>query len=557
MGRDDSTAKTAGTASGAVLGLLAVTQFLMAVDSSVMNVSISALVEDLDTTVTAIQGVITAYTLVMAATMITGAKVGDLLGRRRALRVGLVVYACGSALTAVAPNVVVLLIGWSILEGLGAALIMPTLVALIAGNFTGQARATAYGVLAAAAAVAVAAGPIIGGFVTAYFSWRWVFAAEVLIAGGLLMGTRIIADVPAEKRPQFDLVGAGLSALGLGMLVFGVLQSSTWGWFTPRVPDGPDATPQLAGISAVTWLVLGGLLVLWLFVSWLRHRVDKGQEPLVDPALFDNKQLTGGLIELLFQYLVMMGVFFTMPLFLSLVLGLDAFETGLRMLPLSLALVVTAPAVPKLFPHVGPRRIVQIGLLAMLVSTVLLAARFEEGAGASVTTLPFILLGVGMGALASQLGNIVVSAVPVERGGEAGGLQYTAQNLGASLGTALVGAVVIASLGTLLLQGIQASPELDAALKEQAAIQIGSGIDFVSAAQVEDALSETGLSTTEQAVILDEYESAQLGALSKGMILLSLFVIVALFFTRRIPADPLTPDDEPAETGTTAPSAPS
>jgi EmrB/QacA subfamily drug resistance transporter len=533
-------ARDSGTA---VLGLLAVTQFLMTVDASVMNVSISSLVEDLNTSVTAIQGVITAYTLVMAACMITGAKVGDLLGRRRALRVGLVVYACGSGLTAVAPNVIVLLLGWSVLEGLGAALIMPTVVALVAGNFTGARRAMAYGVLAAAAAVAIAAGPIIGGFVTAYFSWRWVFAAEVVIAAAILIGSRVVHDVPADDRPRVDLVGAVLSAAGLGLVVFGVLQSGSWGWAQPRIPDGPDATPQLGGISAVTWLVLGGLLVLWAFLAWQRRLARHGGTPLVDPALLRSRQLTSGLGVLLMQFLVMMGVFFTMPLFLSLVLGLDAFETGLRMLPLSLALVVAAPAVPKLFPRAGPRRVVQIGLLLMLGATLLLAARFEEGAGAGVTTLPFVLLGLGMGALASQLGNVVVSAAPVERGGEVGGLQYTAQNLGSSLGTALVGAVVIAALSTTFLQGIQRSEELDPALQQQAAIELSAGVEFVSVEQAKAALADTDLSADEQEAILDAYESAQLAALGKGMVLLALLVVLTLFLTAGLPPKPLVAAD--------------
>jgi EmrB/QacA subfamily drug resistance transporter len=521
--------------------LLALTQFLMAVDASVMNVSIGALVEDFDTTVTVIQGVITAYTLVMAATMITGAKVGDLLGRRRALRIGLVVYACGSGLTAISPNVAVLLLGWSILEGLGAALIMPTLIALVAGNFVGRQRAVAYSVLAAAAAIAIAAGPIIGGFVTAYFSWRWVFAAEVLIAGGILVASKVIRDVPVEEKPQIDFVGAVLSAAGLGMFVFGVLQSSSWGWVAPRIPSGEDATPQLAGISGVTWLVLGGLLLIWLFLYWQRRLASKGGSPLIDPSLWGNAGLTGGLSLLLVQFLVMMGAFFAVPLFLSLVLGLDSFETGLRMLPLSLALVVAAPAVPKLFPRVGPRRVVQVGLLLMLGATLGLAAGFEAGAGAAVTTVPFLLMGLGMGALASQLGNVTVSSVPEERSGEVGGLQFTAQNLGSSLGTALVGAVVIASLGTLFLQDIEQSAALEPALKEQAAVEISSGVEFVSVAQVENALETTDLSSNEQAEILDAYEAAQLGALRKGMILLSFILVLALFLTRRLPTKPLIP----------------
>jgi len=522
-----------------VLALLGLTQFLMTLDASVMNVSISALVDDLDTTVTAIQGVITAYTLVMAAGMITGGKLGDLLGRRRALRIGLVIYACGSGLTALAPNVAVLLVGWSVLEGLGAVLIMPTVTALIAGNFTGRARAGAYGAIAAAAAVAVALGPIIGGFVTAYYTWRWVFAAEVVVALGILLASRVIRDAPTEDRPGLDLVGAALSAAGLGVLVYGVLQSGSWGWVRPRVASGPDATPTLFGISAVTWLVVGGLLLLLAFVAWQRRRVARRESPLVDPALFGNRQLTAGLTALLMQYLVMMGMFFAMPLFLSLCLGLDAFDTGVRMLPLSLALVVTAPAVPRLAPRASPRLVVQAGLVFMLAAALLLAARLEDGAGAAITTLPFLLMGVGMGAMASQLGNVIVSSAPVERGSEVGGLQYTAQNLGSSLGTALVGAIVIGSLGTLVVQGIQSSPELSSGTKQELVSDLDSGVGFVSDADATTALTAKGVPPDERAVVSGVYSSARLEALRDGMIALSLFVVLALFLSARLPAKAL------------------
>jgi EmrB/QacA subfamily drug resistance transporter len=529
-----------------VLPLLAVAQFLMTLDASVMNVSISALVDDLDTTVTAIQGVITAYTLVMAVSMISGGKIGDLIGRRRALRVGLVIYALGSGLTAVAPNVVVLLLGWSILEGIGAALIMPTVTALIAGNFTGRARAAAYGTIAAAAAVAIAVGPIVGGFVTAYASWRWVFAAEVVIAAGIFVGTKAIPDVASEGRARFDVVGAVLSAAGLGLVVFGVLQSGAWGWIEPKVTEGSSATPSWLGLSPVVWLVLAGLVTLWAFLAWERRVRDRRGSPLIDPSLLGNRQLTTGLVALLMQYLVMMGVFFAMPLFLSIVLGLDAFETGVRMLPLSLALVITAPLVAKLLPNAPPRRVVQVGLVVMLAATLLLAARLEDGADASITTLPFILLGVGMGALASQLGNVVVSAVPVQRSGEVGGLQYTAQNLGSSLGTALIGAVVISSLGSLLLANVQASTGLNDAIKQQASVQIRSGVQFVSDDQLKAALSGSGLSEADQQEILSANEDARLGALRRGMVVLSLFVVLALFLSRGLPAAPLvgSPDGE-------------
>ena len=529
----------------AVLALLATTQFLMTVDTTVMNVSISALVADLDTTVVAIQAVITAYTLIMAASMITGGKLGDLLGRRRALRLGLVVYAAGSGLTALSPNVIVLFIGWSVLEGLGAALIMPTVTSLIAGNFSGPQRARAYGLIAASAAAAVAAGPIIGGFVTANFSWRWVFAAEVLIAAVILIGSTRVPDVVVEHRPTFDGIGALLSAAGLAMIVFGVLQSSSWGWVAPRIATEPDATPQLARISLTAWLIAGGGFVLWLFVLWINRRKNRGRAPLFDPSLLDDPVLRGGLSVLLTQYLVSSGVFFTVPLYLSIVLGLDAFETGLRLLPLSLALVLVALGVPRFAPNASPRRVVRVGLLLMMGAALLLAVLLgENNADAGIVTVPFLLLGSGLGLLASQLGNVIVSSQPVEVSGEVGGLQYTAQNLGASLGTALVGAVVLGTLATQLLIGIEESPEVGDAVEQAASVRLQAGAEFVSDAQLEAALAQTPVSPEEQAAIIAANADARIMALQFGMIAVAFVALLGLYYTSRIPRRPL--ESQPA-----------
>src|SRR3954454_16391656 len=208
-----------------VLLTLAAGQFLMTLDSSVMNVSIATVAKDVGTTVTGIQGAITMYTLVMAALMITGAKVGALMGRRGAFALGCVIFCCGSSITSIAGSLPVLLFGWSFLEGVGAALILPAIVALVAGNFPTERRPAAYGLVAAAGAIAVAVGPLIGGFCTTYFSWRWVFAGEVVVVLIILLLTRRIADAPSETRPKLDIVGTILSAAGLGLLVFGVLRS--------------------------------------------------------------------------------------------------------------------------------------------------------------------------------------------------------------------------------------------------------------------------------------------------------------------------------------------
>jgi MFS family permease len=451
------------------------------------------------------------------------------------LRIGLVVYAAGSATTAIAPNVGVLLVGWSVLEGLGAALIMPTIVALIAGNFTGRQRAAAYGTIAAASAVAVAVGPIIGGFVTANYSWRLVFVVEVLIAFGILAVSGRIADVKAVERPKLDGVGVLLSSLGLASVVFGVLQTSSWGWVTPRVPDGPDATPSIGGLSMSVWLIIGGLVLLWVFMLWLRYRKDHDLEPLVDPDLFENRQLRDGLITLGLQYTITSGLFFTVPLFLSIVLGLSAFETGLRLLPLSLALVVVAPAVPRLAPNVAPRRIVRLGFLLMLLAGLLLGALLSEGADASIVTVPFLLVGAGLGMLASQLGNVIVSSEPVERSSEVGGLQYTAQNLGASLGTALIGAIVIGGLGGLILEDLSEDPAVESALVETVGVELADGAEFVSDAQLEEALAGTDLSDEEAEVVLDANSEARIEALKNAMLALVVLALAGLFVSGRLP----------------------
>jgi MFS family permease len=523
-------------AGGATLVLLtlAAGQFLMTLDSSVMNVSIATVAKDVGTTVTGIQGAITAYTLVMAALMIIGAKIGALIGRKRAFAIGCVIYGCGSFTTAVAPNLPVLLFGWSFLEGVGAALILPAIVALVAGNFPTERRPAAYGLVAAAGAVAVAVGPLVGGFCTTYFSWRWVFAGEVVLVLAILLLTRRMADAPVTERPQLDLVGAVLSAVGLALLVFGVLRTSEWGWVQPKV-DGPS----WAGLSPSLWLVLAGLLVIWVFFQWQARREAKGQEPLVRPTMLRNRQLTGGLTMFFFQYLVQAGFFFVVPLFLSVALGLSAIDTGVRLLPLSLTLLAAAIGIPKVFPHVSPRLVVRVGLLSLLAGTVVLLAGLDPGVGPEVVFVPMLLVGLGIGALASQLGAVTVSAVSDDEATDVGGLQNTMTNLGASLGTALAGSLLIASLTSAFLSNIQQDPAIPSSVKEQAQTELAGGVQFVSDADLEAALEEANVAPETAEAALDANADARLAGLRSALAILALLAIVALFLAQSIPRRPI------------------
>ncbi len=513
-----------------VLLTLAAAQFLMTLDASVMNVSIATVAEDVGTTVTGIQGAITAYTLVMAALMITGAKIGAIIGRKRAFAIGLVIYASGSLTTALAPNLPVLLFGWSLLEGIGAALIMPAIVALVAGNFTVERRAGAYGLVAAAGAIAVAVGPLVGGFFTTYFSWRWVFVGEVLIGAAILVLSRRIADAPVEQRPRLDWVGSVLSALGLGLFVFGVLRAGEWGWIQPK-----GGGPSWAGLSPTVWLMLGGLLVIWVFFRW-EARVDaRGGEPLVRPSMLQNKQLTGGLTMFFFQFLVQGGFFFVVPLFLSVCLGLSALETGVKLLPLSVTLLVAAVGIPKLFPDVSPRLVVRSGLLLLLAGTVVMLAALDVDAGAEIVFVPMLLIGLGIGALASQLGSVTVSAVSDEEASEVGGVQNTMTNLGISLGTALAGSVLIAAVTSGFLLNIAENPAIPAEVTARAQVELAGGVPFVSDDDLEEALAQAGVDPATSDAALEAYADARIEGLDAALAILALLAVVALFLAQRIP----------------------
>jgi MFS family permease len=531
-------------AAGMVLLTLASAQFLMTLDSSVMNVSIATVAKDVGTTVTGIQAAITFYTLVMASLMITGGRLGQIFGRKRAFAVGCVIYGCGSLITALSPSLPVLLAGWSVLEGVGAALIMPAVVALVASNFARAERPRAYGLVASAGAIAVAAGPLIGGLFTTYLSWRWVFAGEVIVVLIILALTRRIADTPREEGARLDVVGTVLSALGLGLIVYGILRSGTWGFVQPKA----DA-PRWLGLSPVIWLVLGGGIVLRVFLWWQHRRQARGQAVLLNTAMLRNPTLRGGLISFLFQYFLQAGLFFTVPLFLSVALGLSAVATGVRLLPLSITLLLAAAGVPRVFPNASPRRVVQIGFGMLFIGVVVLLGALDAGAGPEVVTWPLLLVGLGVGALASQLGSVTVSAVPDEQSGEVGGIQNTVTNLGASIGTALAGAVLISALTTSFLVGVEKNPAVPQNLADKAQVELAGGIPFMSDKDLQAQLDKAGVPAKAADAIVTENANARINGLRSSLSLLALVALLALFATRHIPTEqPVASPESEAET---------
>jgi MFS family permease len=527
--------------------ILSSAQFVMVLDSSVMNVAISQIVADLDTTIQGVQTAITLYTLVMAAFMLLGAKLGDIMGRNRAFAIGLAIYGVGSLTTALSPSLAVLLVGWSGVEGFGAVLVIPAIAALTAASYEGRERALAYALLGGIAAIAVAAGPLIGGWVTTEFSWRYVFAGETVVVIGILLVRGQIARAPGpQRRPRLDVVGVALSSSGLGLVVFAILRSSVWGFVEPRTPptiSGTEITPL--GFSPVPFMVLGGVALLWAFSEWERRCARLGRDQLLDTTMLAIAQLRAGLSTLLGQQLVLMGTFFVIPVYLQVVLGLDAFETGKRLLPLSVAMLVFALLGPRIAARRSPRTVAQLGLVAVSIGAMVMLATLDVKLNDTGFKVALALIGAGAGLLASQLGNVIMSSVAATKTSEAGGLQGTAQNLGSSLGTAIIGAVLLASLATGFSERIADNPNVPAAARQTIIAEAEQGIDIVPVETAEQAAVKAGLTPDQARAVADDYGDAQLDALRLSLGAVALAALLSLWFTRRLPTHALADDEIP------------
>ena len=523
--------------------VLSVMQFLMVLDTSVMNVSISQLVADFDTTVSSIQAVITLYSLVMAALMIAGGKVGDIVGRRRVLVIGLMLFAAGSALTTVSWSVASLALGWSVLEGIGAALVLPAMAALIAGNYRGGDRVTAYGVMGGTAGAAIALGPIVGGWITTQYSWRAVFGAEVVVALGVILASRVVVDSPRPTaRPKLDIVGALLTAVGLTAIVGGLLMSSTWGWLTPV-----NSPIQPFGYALTPFVVCVGLAILYVFVLWEARRERLGLDPLVRLRLFRIHPLKSGLTTLLSMNVVFMGVFFILPLYLQIFLGLNAFETGLRLLPMSLVMFVVSFCGGPLLYVLSPRSIIRISLFVMVLATLLLLVTVEPTFRERDFVLSMALMGAGMGLMASQLGNVILSSVGPESRSEAGGLQYTAQQLGGALGVALIGSIVMTGLASTYINQLGRNSDIPPATTQSVEVDLSNGVKFVPGTQAATAVAAAGFTGAVADQLVATYEEAQLQSLKSGLLAAAGVAALSFLVTGGLPTRRL--DDLAAEQG--------
>ncbi len=388
------------------------------------------------------------------------------------------------------------------------------------------------------AAAAIAAGPLIGGWVTTTWTWRVVFAAEtVTVIGILLFRKRMRPSPRLASPPRLDVVGAVLSATALALIVIAVLQSSAWGWVQPiDAPEinGVPITPL--GFSVVPFMILGGLGLLWAFADWEERRVRRGEDALLDVKLLSIVPMRAGLGSMFMLQLVLLGTFFVLPVYFQTVLGLDAFETGLRLVPMSVTMLVCALAGPKVAARRSPRTVSRAGFLGMAIGATLVLANIDVTLDGWAFGLGLAIFGGGAGFLASQVGNVIMSSVPAERSNEAGGLQGTGQMLGGSFGTALIGAILLSGLTSAFVAGIAENPTIPVETRDAITAQAETnGLDIVTVEQAEQFALDAGIPADQAAALADEYGSALLDGLRSALGAVAVFSLLALGFTRRLP----------------------
>lgn len=516
--------------------VLGITQFVMVLDSTVMNVSISTVVKDLDTTVSALQAAITFYTLTMAAFMLTGGKLGDKWGRLKAFKIGAVIYGIGSLITALSPNIGTLFVGWSVIEGLGAVLVIPATAALIASHYKGKDRVIGFTALGAAGGLAVALGPLIGGYLTTYYSWRYVFVAESIIMACVLAYSFTLKETKVISKIKLDLPSVFLSAGGMMLLVFGILQSKTWGWFTPMTkPEiaGHEIAPL--GISIVAYLIIAGIIVLRYFVKRQQMLEASERNPLLKVSMLDIKPLRSGVAVLSGQYFITAAIFFVIPIYLQMVLGYDALETGKKIFPLSVAIVLFSTLGSRLITRYSPKQIVRLGQWALIGGCLVLTGAITPDMNNVQFGAALFIVGIGLGLLVSQIGNVTMSAVSESETSEVGGLQGTFQNLGSSLGVAIIGSVMIASLTTGFVNAIESNPNISSTVKAKIESNSKAGIPIASAADVEDYALKAGLPQAEAEAVSKDYAASQIDSLKSTMFFLSALALLTLALSRNIP----------------------
>jgi len=435
-------------AARALILPLALAQFIASYAATNMNVAISAIAKDLDTTVAGVQTAITLFTLTMAALMIPGSKLTDIWGRKRCFMLGLLIYAVGGLLAALSFGLPQLIVGYSLLEGVGSALMIPPIYILVTVAFPDiKSRARYFGVVSGAGGLGAAAGPLIGGLVTSAISWRASFGLQVLVVALIMYLARSITDqAVAKPRPRFDLTGAVLSAVGLFFVVLGLLQARTYGFLISRTDFkiGNTVLIPKGSISPVwVFVAIGALFLLWFFLH-VHSGEKRGRDVLLPLRMFRNKVANLGLGTQVIQWLVLQGSFFVVSVYLQEVNHYDAIKTGLMLTPATLGILVTSAGADRFARRHPQRWLIIAGFATTAAGMILLLSLVRANSGVLSWMPGLLLFGAGVGVMLTSSVNVVQSSFPEADQGDISGLSRSVSNLGSSLGTALVGSVLVA-----------------------------------------------------------------------------------------------------------------
>jgi EmrB/QacA subfamily drug resistance transporter len=450
--------------------LLAMAMFVLVVDTSLMNVSISAVVQDLGTTVSGVQSAIALEALVSAAFILIGSKVGDLIGRKRAYVLGLLGYAVGALAMALSQGLLAIIIFWAILGGLGASLLLPAMQSLIHGNFEGAAQRRVYALVGAAAAIAAAVGPLIGGFITTFLSWRIAFLGEVVIIAVVLLGIGRIRDVPYTGSRDVDVVGGILSVLGMGGIVLGIL---AW---------------QEGGESVLALLAIG-TVAMGAFASWLVRRKRQAKAALIDPDLFSSKLFRFGITGQMLQQIALGGTMIVLPIYLQMVFEYNALQAGLSLAPLSLSMFAVALLAGRRAGRRRPSAIIRAGFGLLTIGLILLVPIVPRADAGWYLVVPLLIAGSGLGLLVSQLNNYTLSPISEERVSEAAGVNSAAGSFGLSFGLAFAGAIMLATLSIAFTNMAESSLVLAPEEQQQVAAALEEDAQIMSNTQLTEQLA--------------------------------------------------------------------
>ncbi len=450
--------------------LLAMAMFVLVVDTTLMNVSISAVVEDLGTTVSSVQAAIALEALVSAAFILISSKVGDLIGRKRAYVLGLLGYAVGALTMTLTDTMRPMIIFWAVFGGLGASLLLPAMQSLIHGNFSGEAQKRVYALVGASAAIAAAIGPLLGGFVTTFLSWRVGFLLEVVVIAIVLLGIGLVRDVPYTGDRRLDLVGALFSVVGMGGLVLGIL---VW-------QEGGEAVGLLIGLG-----VVGLALLAW----WLVKRKKEGNVTLLDPDLLRSRMFRLGISGQMLQQIALGGSMIVVPIFLQMVLEYNALQTGITIAPLSLTMFAVSILAGKRAGMRRPPVVIRAGFALLSIGIVVMIPIIPRTDSGWWLALPLFIMGIGLGLLVSQLNNYALAPISEERISEAAGVNSAAGSFGLSFGLAFAGGVMLATLSAAFISMSDASPVLPSEEKAQVAAVLEEDAQVMSNTSVEAMLA--------------------------------------------------------------------